>query len=154
MSTHHGILIHVIFSTKYRKKWIDSSWCDALYGYFGGTIREHDGILLSAGGVEDHVHLLVKASPKHAISATVQLLKANSSRWINENAKTGRRFSWQRGYGAFSVSESMAETVRRYIARQREHHSTRTFQEEYLEFLKRHRIDFDPRYVFEQELVG
>ena len=112
MSTHHGILIHVIFSTKYRKRWIDSSWCDDLYGYFGGTIREHDGILLSAGGVEDHVHLLVKTSPKHAISATVQLLKANSSRWINDHGKTTQRFSWQRGYGVFSVSESMAETVR------------------------------------------
>jgi len=97
---------------------------------------------------------LIKVSPKYAISSTIQLLKANSSRWINEQRKVNAKFSWQRGYGAFSVSESMAETVRDYIGNQRQHHQRQTFEEEYLEFLRRHRIEFDPRFVFEQEVVA
>lgn len=153
MSAHHGILLHVVFSTKYRFKCISEKSSDDLYGYIGGTIKEHDATLIAAGGIEDHVHLLTKISPKYAISSTIQLLKANSSRWINENGKLNAKFSWQRGYGAFSVSESMAETVRRYIDCQREHHQRRSFEDEYLELLHRHNIEFDPRFVFEQEVV-
>jgi putative transposase len=154
MSTHHGILLHVVFSTKYRFKCISQEWSDDLYAYMGGTVREHDAVLLTSGGTEDHVHLLMKVSPKYAISSTVQLLKANASRWVNENRKVAAKFSWQRGYGAFSVSESMAENVRRYIKSQREHHQRQTFQDEYLELLRRHQIEFDPKFVFEQEVIA
>jgi len=153
MSTHHGILVHVIFSTKYRTKLIAPKWSDDLYGYIGGTVREHDAVLVAAGGIQDHVHLLLKTSPKHAISATVQLLKANSSRWINDQNYVSTKFAWQRGYGAFSVSESNAETVRSYIAKQAEHHAHRSFEDEYLDFLKRHGVDYDPRYVFDREIA-
>ncbi len=111
MSTHHGILLHVVFSTKFRFKCISENWSDELYGYIGGTIKEHSANLLAAGGIEDHVHLLMKISPKFAISTTIQLLKANSSRWINERRLVNAKFSWQRGYSAFSVSESKAATV-------------------------------------------
>ncbi len=154
MSTHHGILLHVVFSTKFRFKCIFENWSDELYGYIGGTIKEHSANLLAAGGIEDHVHLLMKISPKFAISTTIQLLKANSSRWINERRLVNAKFSWQRGYSAFSVSESKAATVRNYIKNQREHHQRQTFEDEYLEFLRRHRITFDPRFVFEQESIA
>lgn len=154
MSTHHGILLHVVFSTKHRFKCISENWSDDLYGYIGGTIKDHDATLLASGGVEDHVHLLMKISPRYAISSTIQLLKANSSRWVNEHSKARAKFSWQRGYGAFSVSESMAQTVRNYIKNQREHHRLQTFEDEYLTLLRRHKIEFDPRFVFEQEIVG
>lgn len=114
-STHHGILIHVVFSTKQRFKLLHKDWRDDLFAYMGGIATEHKSKLLRSGGVEDHVHLLMKIHPKFAISDTIKLIKGNSSRWINDNKKIAARFEWQRGYGAFSVSESMSNTVKRYI---------------------------------------
>ena len=98
--------------------------------------------------------MLLKIHPTFAIAATIQLLKANSSKWINEQKWLENKFQWQLGYGAFSVSQSMANEVKAYIAGQREHHRKRTFRDEYLAMLKKHEIEFDPRYVFEQEIVG
>ena len=133
---------------------LNDSWRDDLFAYIGGTVKDHKASLLKAGGIEDHVHLLLRIHPEFAISKTVQLLKANSSKWINDNRKTSSPFQWQRGYGAFSVSQSMADTVRNYIAGQRKHHARRTYQDEYLEILRKHEIEFDLRYVFEQEIVA
>jgi putative transposase len=116
-STHHGILIHVVFSTKNRKPWIHRDWEDDLYAYMGGTVKEHNAIILCSGGIEDHVHLLMKIHPSFSIASTLQLLKANASRWINENQKTRFRFEWQTGYGAFSVSQSQVDRVKQYICR-------------------------------------
>jgi REP element-mobilizing transposase RayT len=153
MSTYHGILLHAIFSTKYRKPYLADACRDDLYAYIGGTVRDHKCTLLKAGGTEDHVHLLLTIHPEFAISKTLQLLKANSSKWINEQRKLPGRFEWQRGYGAFSVSQSLSETVKNYIAHQQEHHRRQTFEEEYLEILTRHNIEFDPKYVFELEVI-
>jgi REP element-mobilizing transposase RayT len=111
MSSHHGIILHVVFSTKYRKPILHDDWRDDLFAYIGGTAKDHDAVLIKAGGIEDHVHLLVRFHPKHAISSTIQLLKSNSSKWINEGRKTRFKFQWQTGYGAFSVSQSMVEPV-------------------------------------------
>lgn len=131
MSTYHGILLHAVFSTKYRKPLLADAWRDDLYAYIGGTVRDHKATLLEAGRIENHVHLLLRTHPEFAISKTMQLLKANSSRWINEHRKLPVRFEWQRGYGAFSVSQSLFETVKNYIANQREHHKKETFEQEY-----------------------
>ena len=144
----------MVFSTKLRKPVLNDSWRDDLFAYIGGTVKDHKASLLKAGGIEDHVHLLLRIHPEFAISKAVQLLKANSSKWINDNRKTSSPFQWQRGYGAFSVSQSMADTVRNYIAGQRKHHARRTYQDEYLEILRKHEIEFDLRYVFEQEIVA
>jgi putative transposase len=154
MSTHHGILMHAVFSTKYRVPVLHDRWRNDLFAYIGGVVSDHKATLLTAGGIEDHVHLLLKLHPQFAISSTLQLLKANSSRWINEQRLTAARFSWQRGYGAFSVSQSLAETVKNYIRNQRQHHQKQGLKKEYLELLRRHEIEFDPHYVFEQELIG
>ena len=154
MSTHHGILLHVVFATKFRKPVLADSWRDDLFAYIGGTVKTHKASLLKSGGIEDHVHMLLKVHPEFAISKTIQLLKANSSKWINDNRKTHHPFEWQRGYGAFSVSQSMADTVRRYIAEQRRHHARKSFQDEYLEILRKHEIECDLQYVFEQEIIG
>ena len=154
MSSHHGILVHVVFSTKYRKPMLCESWRDGLFAYIGGTIKEHDAVLIKSGGTEDHVHLLIRFHPKHSISATIKLLKANSSRWINEHQNLPRKFSWQPGYGAFSVSVSNIETVKSYIGNQAEHHKSRSFRDEFLALLDRHGMEFDERYVFENENVG
>ena len=153
-STHHGILIHVVFSTKQRFKLLHKDWRDDLFAYMGGVATEHKSKLLRSGGVEDHVHLLMKIHPKFAISDTIKLIKGNSSRWINDNKKIAARFEWQRGYGAFSVSESMSNTVKRYIENQEEHHRQQSFEDEYITFLNKHNIEYDRRYVFDDEHVG
>jgi len=152
MSTHHGILLHIVFSTKYRKPLLQDDWRDDLFAYIGGIVKDHKSVLLKSGGIEDHVHLLIRIHPEFAISKTVQLLKTNSSKWISEQNKA-KQFQWQRGYGAFSVSQSMAEKVKTYIANQREHHTKKTFEGEYLAMLKNHGIDYDPRFVFDQEII-
>jgi putative transposase len=111
-SSHHGILLHIVFSTKNRMPLILPSWQDDLYAYMGGIAKEHKAIVLCSGGVEDHVHLLVKTHPSFAIADTVQLMKSNSSRWVNQSQKTTIKFQWQRGYGVFSVSQSQSEIVK------------------------------------------
>ncbi len=153
MSTYTNLLFHIIYSTKNRKPTIDPVWQDELYGYIGGIHRDKRGVLLKAGGIEDHIHLLAKLPPTIAVSDMLRLIKANSSKWINEVKKPMQSFEWQPGYAAFSVSESQAETVMAYIANQREHHQSRTFQEEFLLLLKKNNIEFDVRYVFEQETI-
>ena len=154
MSSHSNILIHLVFSTKYRKRLLNEKWMEELFSYIGGTIKEHKAVLLKAGGVEDHVHLLIRFHPQFAIASTIRLLKANSSRWINEANKMKVRFSWQSGYGAFTVSQSNIDKVHQYIGNQREHHRQISFRDEYFELLKRHRIAFDEEFVFETEHSG
>lgn len=153
MSTYTNLLFHVIYSTKYRKPTIVAAWQDELYAYIGGILRDSRGVLLKAGGIEDHIHLLAKLPPTIAVSDMLRLIKANSSKWINEAKKPKKAFEWQPGYGAFSVSESQVGAVEAYISSQREHHQTRTFQEEFLLLLKKHKIEYDVRYIFEQETI-
>jgi len=153
MSSFTNLLFHIVYSTKYRRPLIHSAWQDELYAYFGGIIREQKGILLRSGGVADHVHLLAKLSPTITVSDTLRILKANSSKWINDHHQVAPKFEWQPGYAAFSVSESQAATVKQYIDNQEEHHRSRSFEEELLAMLERHGIEYDPRYVFEQEIV-
>ena len=153
-NSYHGILLHIIFSTKYRLPLIDDSWKNDLYAYIGGTVTEHKSRLLDAGGIEDHIHLLLKIHPAFAISKTVQLLKSNSSRWINENHQVDQKFAWQSGYGAFSVSQSQYEVVANYIRNQRQHHEKLDFKDEYLAILQKHRLEFDLKYVFDDEVIA
>lgn len=153
MSTFTNLLFHIVFSTKYRKPTIESAWQDQLYGYVGGIIRENKETLLCMGGVSDHVHLLAKLSPTIAVSDMLRLIKTNSSKMVNENVRTRISFQWQAGYAAFSVSESQHDPVRAYILNQEEHHRKTTFQDEFIELLQRHRITYDPKYVFEQEII-
>ena len=153
-STHHGILLHVIFSTKQRFALLHESWRPDLYSIMGGIARDHKATLIRAGGVEDHAHLLLKTHPSYAIAETIQRIKANSSNWINNQGKVDAKFSWQRGYGAFSVSQSVVEAVQQYIENQIEHHRKLTFREEYLATLRKHNIEFDQQFVFDDEIVA
>ena len=152
--SYHGIHIHVIFSTQYRARLLAKSWREDLFAIIGDQIREHKGVLLQAGGIEDHVHLLIKVHPSFAIADTIRQLKSNSSQWINETRRIKGKFHWQTGYAAFSVSYSMVDVVKNYIVSQVEHHRQRTFKEEYLDFLKRHNLTFNTYFVFEEEVVA
>ena len=153
MSTFTNLLFHVVYSTKYRRPLIKPQWQNELYAYLGGILKQQKGTLLACGGVSNHVHLLAKLSPNVSISDALRLLKSNSSKWVNERDDIEIKFQWQPGYSAFSVSESVTDRVRQYIANQESHHARKSFEEEFIELLEKHRIAYDPKYVFEQEII-
>jgi len=127
---------------------------DDLHSYLGGICRNLESVPVKMGGTCDHVHALFILSKGMALTELVKTLKANSSAWVKDQAKRFynpmlEKFQWQGGYGAFSVSESQLEVVRQYIADQQEHHREITFREEYLALLKKHKIEYDERYLWE-----
>ena len=146
-STHANLLVHLVFSTKNREARISKDVQSDLYAYLGGIVRSEGGSTLAIGGMPDHVHLLVRVRPALAVATLVGKLKGKSSKWIKHHESGDRHFTWQSGYGAFSVSESQAPVVRRYIANQAAHHRKRTFRDEFLELLQKHGIEYDERYV-------
>jgi putative transposase len=146
-STFSNLLYHLVFATKNRQPLIQEGLRDDLYGYMGGILRAQGGVLLEIGGMPDHVHLLVKLRTDVAVSAVVQKVKAKSSKRTNERGISPQRFEWQEGYGIFSVSESLANRVRRYIRGQEEHHARVSFRDELIALLKKHRIPYDEKYL-------
>lgn len=141
------VLLHLIFSTKHRQSLIGQAVEGELHRYLGGILRGLDCTPVQIGGADDHVHLLLGLGRTIAIADVVKELKVGSSHWAKSNNLP--EFAWQAGYGAFSVSESKVNEVAAYIRNQREHHRRRTFQDEYREFLTRHGIEFDERYVWD-----
>jgi putative transposase len=146
-STHLSLHFHIIFSTKDRHPFITEDWRSRLHEYLGGLIREADGIPEAIGGTADHVHLLVGLRATHSLATFVQDIKQSSSRWIHESIGV-KNFSWQPGYGAFTVSVSNCESVKAYIASQAEHHRKKSFQEEYVTFLKKHDVAYEEKYLW------
>jgi len=136
-------LLHCVFSTKDRANLIRDR--ERLWQYIGGIARAKNIPLLGIGGTSNHVHALIALPPVLPLAKVIQDLKGNSSKWLGE---TGQRFAWQRGYGAFSGSESGREAVLAYIARQEEHHRKWSFEDEFLSLLRRYRVSFDPQTVF------
>ncbi|MFZ5519549.1 MAG: IS200/IS605 family transposase [Candidatus Zhuqueibacterota bacterium] len=143
-----SILIHYIFSTKHREKNISPEIQDRVWAYMGGIARENNMKALSIGGVEEHAHVLLSLPATISISKGVQLIKGGSSKWIHDTFPTLNEFVWQVGYGAFSVSISHVDETINYIENQREHHRHKTFQEEYLAFLKKHAFEYDENYIW------
>ena len=154
MGSFSQLNYHIVFATKFRKRSIDADISERLYEYIGGTLRAKNGELVEIGGVEDHVHILARLSPTLAVADVVREVKACSSKWLNELPDRNHDFYWQKGYGAFTVSYSMVDAVRNYIRNQAEHHRQKTFEEEYVEFLQKHGIEFRNEYLFEDELHG
>ena len=144
-----NILVHLVFSTKDRTRWIDDDWRDDLHGYIGGIIRRCGGDLLAAGSVEDHIHLLFPLPRTIAVADLVKEIKSGSSRWIHDGAARPKDFHWQAGYGVFSISPEHKESVTRYIGNQREHHQTVSYQDEYRRLLAKYEIPHDERYVWD-----
>jgi len=140
---------HIVFSTKNRLPQINADLRERLYAYIGGIIKGERGLLLEAGGTQDHVHLLAALPGHPSVADFLRLIKTNSSKWVHDTFAHHRAFAWQSGYGAFSVSRSNDDDVRRYIEAQAEHHRRTTFQEEFVEFLRRHEIPFDERYIWQ-----
>lgn len=147
-NTYTSLNYHVIFSTKNRIPWLTLEIEQRVWAFLGGIARKHKMTALQVGGVEDHIHALLMAPPTIAPCNIAKLLKGGSSLWIHDEFPWLRKFSWQDGYAAFTVSKSNIPDVVRYIQNQREHHRKKTFQEEYLEFLNVNQIEFDERYVW------
>jgi putative transposase len=154
MSTFTRLTYHVVFGTKFRRNRIVEPFGDELYSYIGGIIRGEQGALLEIGGMPDHVHIFAAFSPAISVSDMLRRIKAKSSKWANDHQKLIDHFEWQKGYGAFTVSQSQIETVRDYIRNQEEHHRQKTFKDEFVNLLERHGIQFEERYLFEDEHVG
>jgi REP element-mobilizing transposase RayT len=147
-STLTNLVYHIIFSTKVRESLITHEIRDELYSYIGGIVKGEGGILFQIGGTSDHIHLLIKLNPVHTLSGVMKKIKGNSSKWINAKKRLMGKFSWQKGYGAFSVSESQIQVVARYIKDQENHHKKLTFQDEFRVILERHQIEYDERYLW------
>lgn len=148
MSTYTNLLYHLVFSTKERRPLIRPEFSERLHEYIGGTLRGLGGIALEINSVADHIHILTRLKPNVSVSDLLRDLKANSSKWVNEEILRIRKFGWQDGYAAFSVSESQVPRVRKYIQSQPEHHRRIDFKSELLQLLKRHKIDYDERYLW------
>jgi REP element-mobilizing transposase RayT len=145
--TYYCSLFHCVFSTRERRKAIDPEIQPRLWSYMGGIAREHGAKALTIGGTDDHVHLLLSLPPAVPLAKAIREIKSFSSHWIHEECARPE-FEWQQGYGAFSIGQSQVAATMAYIAKQEEHHRKRDFQGEFLAFLKKHRIEYDPRYIW------
>lgn len=144
--TFTNLLTHVIFSTKHREPMIRTETRPQLVSYLGGLTRELKGKAYGINGTNDHVHMLISLPPNVCLSDALRFLKANSSGWVNDKWK--KAFAWQLGYGAFSVSKSNIREVVRYIANQESRHRRVGFKTEFVDFLRKHEIDYDERYIW------
>jgi putative transposase len=143
------VQLHLIFATKHREPTLVDDIRPRLHGYMATVLGNLRCPVVVVNSVEDHVHLLFALSSTVTISRAIEEVKKSSCKWLKRQSKDFSRFVWQAGYAVFSVSESNVASVRRYIENQRAHHRRKTFQEEYLQFLERHRIAYDERYVFD-----
>ncbi|HEU5126229.1 MAG TPA: IS200/IS605 family transposase [Verrucomicrobiae bacterium] len=141
--------VHLVFSTKNREPFITDTVRDSLHAYMATVLQNLGCTPILINSIEDHIHILFDLGRTIAVSQAVEDVKKSSSKWIKTQGAGFAAFAWQSGYGAFAVSESNVEAVREYIANQREHHRKKSFQEEYRQFLERHRIAFDERYVWD-----
>lgn len=140
--------VHYVFSTKDRRKIISPEVKERLWAYMGGIARENNMKALAVGGMADHAHILLALPSTISVAKAIQLIKGGSSKWVSETFPKLQHFAWQEGYGAFSIGVSGIESTIAYIQNQEEHHRIRTFEEEYLAFLKKHGIAYDERYVW------
>jgi REP element-mobilizing transposase RayT len=147
-NTYSALHYHFVFSTKNREPWIRPDVEQRIWSYMGGIISSNKMHPIQIGGTDDHVHILLGAPPVFAPANIAQLVKGGSSHWMHETIEHWREFAWQDGYGAFTVSKSIIPGVIEYIERQREHHRTQTFQEEYRALLNKYGIAFDEQYAW------
>ncbi|HLW83958.1 MAG TPA: IS200/IS605 family transposase [Candidatus Sulfotelmatobacter sp.] len=144
--TYISDLVHCVFSTKLRQNLIPPEIQPELWAFIGGVARENGFKALMVGGTENHVHILLSLPATLPVAKAMQLVKGASSRWMNETRT--HDFAWQEGYGAFTVGISQKAHTIAYIQSQAEHHRKRSFEEEFVAFLKRHDVEYDPQYVW------
>jgi REP element-mobilizing transposase RayT len=151
-NTYTQIYIQFVFAVRYRLALIATPWKNELHQYITGIIQNKTHKMLQINSMPDHLHLLIGFRPDENLSQLAQIVKSESTKWINDNQLCNEKFGWQDGFGAFSYSKSHVPNVIRYIQNQEAHHRKQTFRDEYIAFLKAFEIDFDERYIF-KELV-
>jgi REP element-mobilizing transposase RayT len=149
-NTYHQVYIQAVFAVKYRAAVLDKEWRASVFSVIGNLINETGCKTIIVNGVEDHVHCFFGLKPTVSISELMKIVKAKSSKYINDNRFLLNRFEWQEGYGVFSYSHKQLDVVYNYIKNQEKHHRDTTFQEEYLSTLKNFNIQYNESYVFEK----
>jgi putative transposase len=149
-NSYTKLYVHAVFAVKYRRAVLDKSFRSVVFGVMGNLINETESKTLIVNGVEDHVHCLFSYKPKIAISDVIKVIKAKSSKYINDKQLTEDRFEWQRGYGAFTIGQREINKMYNYIKNQEAHHKKELFKEEYTHLLRYFEIEFDDQYLFEE----
>jgi putative transposase len=149
-NTYTQIYIHFVFAVKYRAALIQPAWEARLHKYITGIVQNNNHKLLAINSMPDHLHFFAGLNPLQSISELMQLVKGDSSKFVNNQKLTQRKFYWQGGYGAFSNSRSQIDAVVKYILHQKEHHHKKPFLEEYMGMLKENDIDYDKRFIFHE----
>ena len=147
--TFSQIYIQIVFGVKNRAHQIDVNWEADLYKYITGIVQNKGQKLIAINGMPDHIHILIEMKPTCCLSDLVREIKKSSSAFIKDKKYTKTKFEWQAGYGAFSYSHSSLENVTKYIENQKIHHKTKSFQDEYREFIVKYNIDFEERFLFD-----
>lgn len=147
-NTYTQIHIQAVFAVKHRNGLILDDWSDDLYKYITGIIQNHTHKVLAINGMPDHIHCFFGMRPTQSISDLLQKVKECSTKWINDNNLTKKKFAWQEGYGAFSYSKSQCQSVIDYVRNQKEHHKGTQFLDEYIHLLEENEIEYDPKYIF------
>ena len=145
VSSHY----HCVFSTKQRQPLISTELRERLWPFLGGIAWQNRMKALEVGGMPDHVHILLSLPSTLSIAKALQLIKGGSSKWVHETFPQHRLFGWQVKYGSFSVSVSQLDKIMEYIRNQDEHHKKMSFKEEFIELLRKHRVQFDERYLLD-----
>lgn len=148
-NTYSQLYVQIVFAVKGRQNLIPRQHREELQKYITGIVQNREQKMIAMFCMPDHAHILVGLKPSIAISDLVRDVKAGSSKFINDSKWMKNKFNWQEGFGAFSYSRSQMDDVAKYILNQEEHHSKKTFKEEYLQFLKKFEIDYDEKYLFE-----
>ena len=146
-STHLSVHYHLVFSTKNREPRFPPDLRPRLHEYLGGVVRAEGGVAHAVGGTGDHVHVFAGLRATHCLADVMQRVKGVSSKWVHDELRLAG-FAWQEGYGGFTVSASSLERVRSYVLHQEEHHRVKTYQEEYVEMLKRGLVEYDEKYLW------
>jgi putative transposase len=147
-NTYTQIYIQYVFAVQNRASLINEKWQSHLYKYMSGIIEKHEHKLYAINGMPDHIHILISMNPKQSPSDLIYHIKRSSSIWINDNKLVAGKFSWQEGFGAFSYGKSQIPTIAGYIENQQQHHTKRSFIEEYMELLTIFGIEYDERYIY------
>lgn len=145
--THLSLHFHIVFHTKDNVAMISAEWRERLHAFLGGCIKTAGGVPIAIGGTADHVHLFTGLKATHCVADVVKDVKVGSSKWVHQEIGA-RLFSWQKGYGAFTVSPGNLEKVRQYVLNQEEHHRKRSFREEYIELLNAAGVEYDEQYMW------
>ena len=148
-NTYTQLHIQFVFAVKNRMSLIKPAWEEELFKYTTGIVKNHKHKMIAINGMADHIHLFIGLHPAQSISNLMQVVKGESSEWINKKGFFKGKFQWQEGYGAFSYGHSQVRQVYNYVMKQKEHHKKRSFLEEYAELLQKFNVAYDPKYIFQ-----